>query len=649
MSRVAIPTRAFQWDLGRQVERLDWLLVQLPRYAEWGYQEVYLHLEDAVHYPSLPGVGRKDAYSYRQLGRLVDAATKTGLGVVPIVNLWGHTQYLLKDPKLRDLNELRAPDGSPLERGQICPLHPRMLEVADKLLRDMAPFCTAGKVHVGLDESYHLGKHPLSRAEIAEVGLAGHFARYVGRLHALADARGLRLGLWADMLALVPETISLLPPGIIAYDWYYYGFRRRPRIEARNFAEYDLARPLRARGIEYWGCPMDGAFRHEPLPLFGDRLENIRSWWRRCQAVGAGGMLVTGWEPHRLALDLTVAIDAAAASLWLDRPSGGAAAMLARGFSRVFGSRRTAAQAQARTALDCDRFPFVGYRRWEINARWDLSAERGGAKEARAEERFFRRTAERARSWPSTLSASLAFRRYIAEREVFVRESAAEIFRLRRSLVVGRPVRPRLAELERQADRFGVALEAGRVAARGMWRLSRRPSPAAPNEVILREDAGRLVAWRRWLRRARRDPQLVWEATPVCGAWQFRCIIENFAPALQQIVLEQRRPDGEWKTLHRRFTIEFQAAAARPRASLRRELSVPIDDPFLPLRLAVRGIGQLAVSQVELTDGLAGLLPKRKAARVRKVLGAPPAQAGFPDFDWTRNRAEWPLTFGLPQ
>jgi hypothetical protein len=28
--------RAFQWDLARQVERLDWLLAQLPRYAEWG-------------------------------------------------------------------------------------------------------------------------------------------------------------------------------------------------------------------------------------------------------------------------------------------------------------------------------------------------------------------------------------------------------------------------------------------------------------------------------------------------------------------------------------------------------------------------------------------------------------------------------------
>ena len=111
--------RAFQWDLARQVERLDWLLAQLPRYGDWGYNELYLHLEDAVEYPSLPGLARADAYAYRDLERLVTAASRAGIRVVPIVNLLGHTQYLIKDPRFRDLNELRAADGSALERGQI--------------------------------------------------------------------------------------------------------------------------------------------------------------------------------------------------------------------------------------------------------------------------------------------------------------------------------------------------------------------------------------------------------------------------------------------------------------------------------------------------------------------------------------------------
>src|SRR5882724_9202056 len=307
--------RAFQWDVARQVERLDWLLAQLPRYAEWGYQELYLHLEDALDYPSLPGVARADAYTYREFATLVGAAERVGIKVVPIVNLLGHTQYLIKVPEWRDLNELRGPDGAPLARGQICPLHPRTLEVAEKLLRDVAPFCTAGKVHVGLDESFALGRHPRSRADIARRGLAAHFAGYARQLRDLSHSMGLRMGMWADMLYFIPDAIPLLPRDVIAYDWYYHPFRRRPWVELFNFAERDLARPLRQRGIEYWGCPMNGAFRYEPLPVFGERLANVRAWWERCRRTDAGGFLMTSWEPNRLAIEMTTVVDAAAASL----------------------------------------------------------------------------------------------------------------------------------------------------------------------------------------------------------------------------------------------------------------------------------------------------------------------------------------------
>ncbi len=93
--------RAFQWDLARQVERLDWLLAQLPRYAAWGYQELHLHLEDAVDYPSLPGIARADAYSWSEFQTLVERASAHGIRVVPIANLLGHTQYLIKTPQWR--------------------------------------------------------------------------------------------------------------------------------------------------------------------------------------------------------------------------------------------------------------------------------------------------------------------------------------------------------------------------------------------------------------------------------------------------------------------------------------------------------------------------------------------------------------------
>lgn len=628
--------RAFQWDLARQVERLDFLLTLLPRYAAWGYQELYLHLEDAVHHPSLPGVARDDAYTYEQLGELVLTAAQNGIRVVPIVNLLGHTQYLIKHPDWRDLNELRDARDRPLPQGQICPLHPRTLEVAERLLRDLAPYCTAGKVHVGLDESFHLGKCPRCREEVGRVGLGGLFANHVHRLHALAGAQSLQLGIWADMLYFTPEAIPRLPRGITAYDWYYYPFANKPRVEFFNFAERDLLPALRKQGIAYYGCPMNGAFRHEPLPVFGDRLANIRSWWQRCTAVMAEGFLVTSWEAHRLALETTTTVDAAAASLWLEPTQDDTTGMLAGGLARTF--RIKSPRPFARALLAADEHAFAGYARWQINDRWDVFAGTEGLKPYQIEERFFARLLTADLSWPKAFTASLAFRHYLAQRDVFVRQAARDVFKLRR-LGQARPasfakasapkeVALHVRAMQAAASEFARALKSGRQAARAMWTRTRDPQARGQNDVALDADENRLAAWRQWLKRAARQPDLAWQATPVCGAWQLQFMVHNFAPAVQKVVVEQQEPDGSWRELANRFTIEFRAQAARPRTKLKREFTVPVDSPDAKLRIAVRGVGQVAISHVTLTNGME--IRRSRTFSRRQTLGRQAPNRGFP-------------------
>lgn len=630
--------RSFQWDLARQVERLDWLVAQLPRYAEWGYDEVHLHLEDAVHYPRLPDVARKDAYSYRQLDRLMNAATRAGIRCVPIVNLLGHTQYLIKVPALRDLNELRGPDGTPLEVGQICPLHPQTLEVAEKLLRDIQPFCTAGKVHVGLDESYHLGKCPRCRAEISQIGLPTHFTNYVKRLQGVATKLDLRMGLWADMFYFIPEAIPLLPTNLTAYEWYYYPFDRVPRVELFNFAERDIATALKRRGLEYYGCPMNGAFRYEPMPAFQDRIANLQSWWRHSEHVGAAGFLVTSWEANRLAIELTTVVDAAAASLWLEPHIQDPLAMLRRGVERVFGRRHRSA---AKRLIAADDFPFSGHFSWQVNDRWDTVA-------GRASLRPWIAAAKKLRSIstgdaPVAIRASLAFRSYLAERDVFVRHTSREVFSLRKKSSIRH-----LHRLETAAIEFERAIKQGARAARAMWLRSRASNAVSPNTSILEADARRLKNWQQWLRQCHRDPQHRFTANPFVGTWQIILRVRNTVPALQKIAIEQQNKLGEWETLHALSAIEFKAAAARRRTKIVHEMSTPLagapnQDDLPHLRIAARGFGQLAVKDVVVTNGVV----TRHALNTSRwiTLGERAPTNGFPVFDWTTNRGVLELAF----
>jgi hypothetical protein len=611
--------RSFQWDLARQVERLDWLLAQLPRYAEWGYQELHLHLEDAVEYPSLPEVARRDAYTYKQFARLVDAASRVGIKVVPIVNLLGHTQYLIKVPSLRDLNELRAPDGSPLEQGQICPLHPRTLDVAEKLLRDIGPFCTAGKVHVGLDESFHLGRHPLSKKEIEQIGLAGHFAGYVKRLHDLTRSLKLEMGMWADMLYFLPDAIPLLPSALTAYEWYYHGFKRLPKVELFNFAEVDIATPLRKRGVELYGCPMNGAFRYEPLPHFSDRLNNIRSWWRHAQKIGAKGFLVSSWEPYRLAVELTTAVDAAAAALWLEPHVTDPKEMLARGFERAFGKKGAAA---AKVALACDRYPYSGYPRWEINQRWDTLSRRESVATYRQEANYFARQARAAKQakLPVAVRASVDFRSYLATRDLLLRRGAK-------------------GDASARAL-FQSTLSSGLKAAQTMWRRSRDPQIEGPNEQMVRADAARCAAWQR--------------GAPVFGdRWQLCYRVWNFAPAAQFVSVEQRLPDGTWRTLQQCHTIEFQTCAATVHGTMIREHAAPVEwdgdvKNFPRLCMLVRGVGEVKVSAISLTGGRTTYPSVGRGAATWIKIGIPPVKNTWPSINLVTSCSVFDLSFKSP-
>jgi hypothetical protein len=204
-----------------------------------------------------------------------------------------------------------------------------------------------------------------------------------------------------------------------------------------------------------------------------------------------------------------------------------------------------------------------------------------------------------------------------------------------------------LSRLEIEARAFSKAIAAGRKAARAMWRRTRDPKVRGQNESILDADSARLRAWHDWLRAVRCTPKKVFDASPVFGAWQLSFTVHNFAPALQRIVVERQQPDGSWRDLHSRHTIEFRADAAKPRVNVRRPFSVPVDSWDAVLRISVHGLGQVGIEQVELSNGVETLPAQLR--RKRTMLGSAAPKHGFPDIAAAPTaQAVLPLTFVRP-
>jgi hypothetical protein len=91
------------------------------------------------------------------------------------------------------------------------------------------------------------------------------------------------------------------------------------------------------------------------------------------------------------------------------------------------------------------------------------------------------------------------------------------------------------------------------------------------------------------------------------------------------------------------FTIEFKAATAQPRAKIVQELSVPVDAADARLRIAVRGVGQVAIGKVTLTDGVSARSPA--GSRKKIILGLPAPRRGFPSINWEHNGGEVEMDF----
>jgi hypothetical protein len=312
--------------------------------------------------------------------------------------------------------------------------------------------------------------------------------------------------------------------------------------------------------------------------------------------------------------------------------------------------------------LAADECAFAGYARWQINDRWDVFAGNEGLKNYEHERKFFTRL-NRVKL-PAPLAASVAFRLYLAERDVFVRQAARDVFKLRRMHKARPEAGLHLKAMEANARQFAIVLKAGRKAAQAMWRQSRDPQVGGPNETVMDLDERRLTDWRAWLKRAVRQPKLTWGATPVCGAWQLQFMVHNFAPAVQKVIVEQQDESGAWRELAARFTIEFRAAAARPHSKLKREFTVPVEietwsaggpareksrgevaapPVFPPLRIAVRGVGQVSISHVTLANGME--VRRAKNYPRKKIIGRRAPHRGFPSPDWQVNQASTTVRF----
>jgi hypothetical protein len=278
-----MPLRMWTYDLAReQVPTLDHLRRFCDLSLESGYNALGLYLEHRFAYPSTPwshGTGCLTPEMVRSL----QEEYKT-LQLIPFINLLGHFEGFL-------YTESGTRYAECLFNGmQACPSNPEFVELANRILEDTISIFDSSIIHIGGDETQHLGVCPKCKARVAEYekeagvdGRAKLFGEHFGPLVAKTVAAGRRPGIWSDMLLSNPDALKLIPKEALIFDWQY-------------FQSCSVSSPIfREHGYDVVYCPTLHVYNATWLHLPQSE-RNVRE-----NAVGAfndkaHGVCVTTWE-----------------------------------------------------------------------------------------------------------------------------------------------------------------------------------------------------------------------------------------------------------------------------------------------------------------------------------------------------------------
>jgi hexosaminidase len=127
----------------------------LPFLSKIGVNGLLIEYEDMFPYNQyLKTITCEEVYSDQQIESIIRLANENNLKIIPLIQTFGHLEFVLKHELFRDLRESHSYPNS------ICPSNQRSLEVIKDMIKQIV--CLHQKltkldaIHIGCDEVWHL-------------------------------------------------------------------------------------------------------------------------------------------------------------------------------------------------------------------------------------------------------------------------------------------------------------------------------------------------------------------------------------------------------------------------------------------------------------------------------------------------------------
>ena len=265
--------------------------------AGMGYNAVLWEIENKVRWESCPECVDPEAFTKDEFRRILAEANRLGLEPIPLMQTFGHAEYILRHDKYADWKE------SPSNLACYCVSRPEVLAFQKALLREYLDLFgdRVRRFHLGGDEAFAFGTCPCCRT-FDKMDL------YVRHLNAVSEeliAKGIRPGVWADMVLqggdlknrgkadVSKDAMQKLPRTFTLWNWdYYHGARPEKGDAAATPCLTKLGYEVILSAASQ--SAMDSPF----MPQFKAHRDNIAACAADVRAQKLAGLCVTSWSVH---------------------------------------------------------------------------------------------------------------------------------------------------------------------------------------------------------------------------------------------------------------------------------------------------------------------------------------------------------------
>ena len=164
----------------------NYLMRLLDRFAAIKINGILLEVEDHFRYDAFPAIAHPRALTKEFWRRFAARAAELHIEVTPLLQTWGHLQYILRVPRYRHLAE-----GGAGMIGEICPEHPETWPMLSSMIDELCEVFSASRYfHVGMDEVFHSGECLRCQPLKKRLGAGRFYIRYINRACGHVAARG---------------------------------------------------------------------------------------------------------------------------------------------------------------------------------------------------------------------------------------------------------------------------------------------------------------------------------------------------------------------------------------------------------------------------------------------------------------------------